>query len=392
VSSPLYDPFDPELWRDPYQTYSRLREEDPVHLVEGRDFWVLSRFEDVFDAATDTETFSSAEGLTFVKDEISKLGLAPTLVMMDRPRHTTYRRLVNQMFAPRRVAELEEEVRAFTAACVSRIAEAGEADLVTELAGPLPSYVVAMYLGVPEGDRDMFGAWSGAIVQANSLGSVLDAAGAIRELYEYFTALIDERRSAAEDDMISCLLGSQIDGRSVTLEEILGFCFVMIAGGNDTASGLISQSAVALTEFQDQRKLLLDDPSATGRAMDELLRFTSPVQGLSRTTTREVEIRDKVIAPGSKVHLLYGSANRDPREFGTDSEHLDVSRRVTRMLAFSSGPHHCLGAAAARLEGRIAIEELLRVMPRFAADGNAGRYAAGPFTRRFEYLPVRVDG
>ena len=384
-----YDPVDPDLWRDPYPTYRRLRDESPVHYVRDKKFWVLSRFEDVFAAATETDTFSSAQGLTFTEDEISKLGLAPTLVMMDRPSHTTYRRLVNQMFTPRQVSELEEAVRAFARERISRIAEAGEADLVAELAGPLPSYVVAHYLGVPESDRGTFGAWSSAIVQANATGRVLEAVDALRDLYGYFTGLIELRRATPAQDMISVLLGEQIDGRPLDVEEILGFCFVMIAGGNDTASGLISQAAAALSESAGQRKLLLDDPSLVPGAVEELLRFTSPVQGLSRTTTRDTEVGGTLIPAASKVHLLYASANRDPREFGPDSENLDVTRRFPRMLAFSSGPHHCLGAAAARLEGRVVLEELLSAMPRFVADGAEGRYAPGPFTRRFEYLPIR---
>jgi len=387
-----YDPLDRDLWRDPYPTYRLLRDLDPVHFVEDRGFWVLSRFNDVFNAATDTDTFSSAEGLTFADDEIAKLGLAPTLVMMDRPKHTLYRRLVNQMFTPRRVKDLESEVRSFARERVQRISEAGDADLVAELAGPLPSFVVAHYLGVPESDRSIFGDWSSAIVQANSTGRVLDAADAVRDLYRYFTELVELRRREPREDMISSLLNDDVDGRPVDVEEILGFCFVMVAGGNDTASGLLSQSAAVLTEFAGQRELLLGDPGLIPGAVEELLRFTSPVQGLSRTTTREVEIEGVTVPRGRKVHLLYAAANRDQREFGPDADELDVTRDVRRMLAFSSGPHHCLGAAAARLQGRVVLEELLARLPRFAADANAGRYAPGPFTRRFEYLPIRAVG
>ena len=388
-----YHPADPEVWRDPYPVYARLRDEDPVHRVarEGGDFWVLSRFEDVFAAANDTVTYSSAEGLTYDGDEIAKLGLAPTLVMMDRPRHTAFRRLVNSMFTPRAVADLEPAVRAFAAPRIEAMAAAGEADFVEEIAGPLPGFVVATYLGVPEADRSRFSGWSSAIVQANAGGSVVrDAAEAVGDLYQYFTGLIDRRRAEPGPDMISALVASEIDGRPVTVEEILGFCFVMIAGGNDTAAGLLGGTAALLTEYRGERRRIIEDPGLLGPAVDELLRLTSPVQGLSRTTTRRVEVRDNEIPAGAKVHLLYASANSDPREFGPDAHCLDVGRRAPRMLVFSSGPHHCLGAAAARLQGRVVVEELLRVMPDFAAEGDAGRVAPGPFTRRFESLPIRA--
>jgi len=384
----VYDPVDPDLWRDPYPVYRRLRDENPLHYVPDRRFWVLSRFEDVFAAVNDSTTFSSARGLTFEEDEIVKLGLAPTLVMMDRPAHTAYRRLVNLLFTPRRVAELEPAVRAFVRGAVGRLADAGGGDLVAELAGPLPALVVAHYLGVPETDRGRFGRWSSAIVSANASGNVLSAKEALGELYGYFTDLLAVRRRSPGDDMLSVLARSEIDGRPLEVDEVLGFCFVMIAGGNDTASGLISGAAAALTEHRGQRRRLVDDPGLVPGAVEELLRYVSPVQGLSRTTTRGVHLHGVSVPSGAKVHLLFGSANRDEREFGPDAARLDVGRRARRMLAFSGGPHHCLGAAAARLQGRVVVEELLASIPEFEADLTGGRYAPGPFTRRFERLPI----
>ena len=392
VAPVRYDPLDPELWRDPYPIYRRLRDEDPVHHVEDRGFWVLSRFADVFAAATDTATFSSAEGLTFEEDEITKLGLAPTLVMMDRPRHTDYRRLVNRLFTPAQVAGLEPTVRRFARQRLGALREAGGGDFVAAVAGPLPSLVVAHFLGVPEADRSSFGRWSSAIVQANASGSILGARQALGELYGYFSGLARRRKEDPADDMVSVLAHAEIGGRPVSLEEILGFCFVMIAGGNDTASGLLSGTAAALTERPDERRRLRRDPGLVPGAVEELLRYLTPVQGLSRTTTRAVELAGKEIAAGSKVHLLFASANRDEREFGPDAGDLDVGRGPRRTLAFSSGPHHCLGAAAARLQGRVVLEELLACMPDFVADPAAGRYAPGPFTRRFEELPIRPTG
>jgi cytochrome P450 len=313
----LYDPLDPETQRNPFPVYQRLRDEDPVHL------------------------------LTFEDDEIARLGLAPTIVMMDPPRQTALRRLVSRGFTPRRVAELETPIREFVVERIERMCAAGEADFVRELAGPLPTFVVAHFLGVPVEDRPRFDEWSNAIVQANALGSVLtSAADAVADLYRYFGGLIEARRARPRDDMISALLASDVDGEQLTDAEILGFCFVMIAGGNDTSTGLVGGAAALLTERRDQRQLLLEDPQRIRNAVEEFLRLTSPVQGLSRTTTREVTLRGRTIPAGRKVHLLYGSANRDPREFGPTAEQLDVTRKVTRHVAFGSGPHFCMGAAS----------------------------------------------
>jgi cytochrome P450 len=384
----IYDPRDPATQRDPYPIYGRLRDEDPVHRTDG-GYWVLSRFEDVFAAAGDGATFSSAQGLTFEANEIEALGLKPTMVMMDRPTHTVYRRLISRGFTPRRVAGLEGAVRSFVQERLTTVADAGQFDFVETLAGPLPTFVVAHYLGVPESDRHTFGQWSDAIVAANASGTTLsDAAEAVAGLYGYFSELIAWRRSSPGDDMLSDLVTAQVDGRPLGLDEILGYCFVMIAGGNDTASGLLGGAAVALTEWPDQRALLIDDPTLISGAIEELLRLTSPVQGLSRTTTREVAIREQVIETDSKVHLLYGSANRDSGEFGPTADQLDVRRRFARMLTFGNGPHHCIGAAAARLQGRVAVEELLTRMPSFEADQAGGRIAPGPFVRRYESLPM----
>ncbi|HEX3947183.1 MAG TPA: cytochrome P450 [Acidimicrobiales bacterium] len=386
-----YDPLDPATRRDPYPVYRRLREEDPVHHVVGRDYWVLSRFLDVFTAVGDGGTFSSAQGLTFEQDEMARLGLAPTMVMMDRPEHTTYRRLISRGFTPRQVAELEPAIRVFVRRRVASMVAAGEADFIAELASPLPTLVVATYLGVPEVDRARFDGWSGAIVAANAAGDALGGAvEAVTGLYRYFGELIDRRRVTPGDDMLSDLVAADVGGEPLDLLRILGYCFVMIAGGNDTVTGLLGGAAVALAEHPDQRRLLARRPDLIPGAVEELLRWTSPVQGLCRTTTTDVPVGGRTIPAGRKVHLLYGSANRDPREFGPTADRLDLTRRIPRMLAFGGGPHHCIGAAAARLQARVALEELLGAMPEFSVDTGRARLAPGAFVRRYESLPIRV--
>ncbi len=394
MNSLVYDPYSPALRRDPYPTYRRLRDDAPLHHDEARGFYVLSRFSDVYAAVRDPATFSSASGLTFEDDEIRRLNIPPTIVMMDPPRHTAFRALISKAFTPRRVLDQDAPIRAFVVDRIERIRAAGAADLIGELAGPLPTFVVANVLGVPEAERHRFDAWSNAIVQANAEGGgiISRAADAVMSLFAFFGGLIEQRRAEPGEDLLSALLAARVDGAQLSVAEIVGFCFVMIAGGNDTSTGMIGAAATLLDEHPDQRARLRDDPSLIPGAVEEILRLESPVQGLCRTTTRDVELHGCVVPADSKVHMLYGAANRDPREFGDTAEQLDVTRTIERQLAFSSGPHYCLGAALARMQGRIALEELLRRMPAFSVDVSAARLAPGAFVRRYEYLPIRARG
>ena len=375
--------------------YGALRDHDPVHHVEEGDYWVLSRFADVFAAARDTATFSSARGLTFRYGDIAAAGLAEAtpMVMLDPPDHTAFRRLVAGGYTPRRVAELEPEIRSFVIGRLERIREMGACDIVAELFKPLPSMVVAHYLGVPSADRGRFDAWTDAIVSANAEGNALGAPEAVAQLMEYFGALIERRRAEPGADTISELLaaagstpGAEVNPAGEVLR-ILGFAFTMVAGGNDTTTGLLGGSAALLTERLDQRQLLVERPDLIADAVDEFLRLTSPVQGLARTTTREVEVDGRTIPADRKVMLLYASANRDPREFGEDADQLRVDRRPRQIMSFSYGAHHCLGAAAARLQARVVLEELLAQCPRFSVDAEAGEFAQGNYVRRFSSLP-----
>jgi cytochrome P450 len=388
-ASVAYEPFGRETWRDPFPLYRRLREEDPVHRSP-HGFWVLTRFEHVFEAARDTATFSSAQGLTF-HNEREKLPLAPTIVMMDPPAQTHYRRLVSRAFTPRHVTQLEPELRRFVAERVRELREARTGDFVAGLARVVPSWVVAYYLGVPAEDRQRFEGWTQAIVQANVEGPAMGAGAALADLYGYFTALIARRRREPGDDLVSVLLRADDEGAGIGVDGILGYAFVMIAGGNDTTTGLLAGAAELLTAWPVERRRLLEEPALIPNAVEEFLRLTSPVQGLCRVATRDTVIQDTTIARGERVLLCYGAANRDPREFGPIAEEVDVGRQIERLLAFSSGAHFCLGAAAARLQGRIVLEELLRQCPRFAVDAQAGVFADGAFTRRYESLPFVAD-
>jgi hypothetical protein len=374
-----------EAWRNPYPLYAYLRDYDPIHRGDG-DYWVLSRFDDVWNAARDTATFSSDQGISF-QNEKERLGLLPTIVMMDPPEHTRYRRLVSRGFTPRQVSELEPELRAYVRHCIDNLAAARETDLVAALAQPVPCFVVAHYLGIDESERTRFAKWTEAIVQASATGYEDGTIGALADLYTFFTEQIERRRIEPGDDMISALLAAEPEGVGLSAEEILGYMFVMIAGGNDTAIGLLAGGADLLARNPTQRQQLIDDPTRIAGAVEELLRLTSPVQGLCRVTTRNVTLYDTSLPTGSRVLLCYGAANRDPREFGDNAHELDVTRVIQRHVALGSGPHFCLGAAAARLQGRIVFEELLARCPGFDVDSDGATYSNGAFTRRHETLP-----
>lgn len=383
--------------------YKALRDHDPVHHVipenPEHDYWVLSRHADVWAAARDHETFSSAQGLTVNYGELEMIGLQdnPPMVMQDPPVHTEFRKLVARGFTPRQVEAVEPAVRAFVVERLDRLSARGGGDIVAELFKPLPSMVVAHYLGVPEGDRAQFDGWTEAIVAANTVeggvGSALASVGdAVGSMMAYFTELIERRRREPGDDTVSHLVAAGIgaDGDITGTLAILAFTFTMVTGGNDTTTGMLGGSVQLLHRRPDQRRLLAQRPELISDAVDELLRLTSPVQGLARTTTRDVTVGDTTIPAGRKVLLLYGSANRDERQYGADAGELDVTRRPAKILTFSHGAHHCLGAAAARMQARVTLTELLSRCSDFEIDEDAVVWAGGSYVRRPLSVPLRV--
>ncbi|AUH69614.1 MULTISPECIES: cytochrome P450 [Gordonia] len=387
-------------WRDPFEMYALLRDRDPVHHVvpEGdpaADYYVLTRHADVMAAARDWETFSSARGLTVAYGELESIGLQdnPPMVMQDPPRHTAFRRLVARGFTPRQVTTLEPEVREFVIERLDDLASRGGGDIAADLFKPLPSMVVAHYLGVPESDRGQFDAWTDAIVAANpgaDMASAVESASeAVMGLMAYFADLIEFRKRSPGDDTVSHLVAAGLTDDPADQSgvlSVLAFAFTMVAGGNDTTTGMLGGSSALLTMHPDQRAILRREPELLPSAVNELLRLTSPVQGLARTATRDVEVEGVTIPAGRKVLLCYASANRDERVYGEDAADLDVRRDPANILTFSHGSHHCLGAAAARMQARVALEELLARCPDFHVDVDGIEWASGNYVRR----PVSV--
>ena len=384
--------------------YRALRDNDPVHHVvpaanPDHDYYVLSRHADVWEAARDNQTFSSAQGLTVNYGELELIGLQdnPPFVMQDPPVHTEFRKLVSRGFTPRQVEAVEPKVREFVVQRLERIRANGGGDIVAELFKPLPSMVVAHYLGVPEEDRNQFDGWTDAIVAANTTsGGVAGALGglgdALGSMMAYFTGLIERRRREPEDDTISHLVAAGVgaDGDIQGTLSVLAFTFTMVTGGNDTTTGMLGGAVQLLHQRPDQRRLLASNTGLIPDAVDEFLRLTSPVQGLARSTTRDVTIRDTTIPAGRRVLLLYGSANRDEREYGPDAAELDVQRRPRNIMTFSHGAHFCLGAAAARMQSRIALTELLARCPDFEVDESGIVWAGGSYVRRPLSVPFKV--
>ena len=351
-----YDPTRPDFQDRLYAIYRTLRDERPVHHEPATGQWILSRHEDVRAAACDHASFSS-EGT-----DISR-GLLPMIQSLDQPRHDALRARVLKVFTPGRVALLEPEIRRIARELLDGFAGAGRGDLVADFARQLPSRVIGALIGIPPDRREKFLAWTDELVEA-SPESALDerfrhpAIGIYRE----FAQLLAERRATRRDDLMSALLDAEIDGQGLSEEELLGFCFVLVVAGNDTTTNLIGSGAALLAEHPEQCALLAREPARIPAALEEMLRFEAPVQTLPRIARREVVLHGVTIPPGAQVRLLWGSANRDERAF-PDPDRFDPTRDARGHLAFGQGIHFCLGAHLARLEARVAFEELLARIP-----------------------------
>jgi cytochrome P450 len=369
--TPRFQLANAETWADPWPMYRALRDHDPVHHMvpsskPDDDYYVLTRHSDIWAAARDHETFSSAQGLTVNYGDLEMIGLQanPPMVMQDPPVHTEFRKLVARGFTPRQVEAVEPKVREFVVERIEGLRSNGGGDIVAELFKPLPSMVVAHYLGVPEEDRRQFDGWTDAIVAANTteggIAGALETVGeAVGSMMAYFTQLIERRRAEPEDDTISHLVtaGVGADGDIAGVLSVLAFTFTMVTGGNDTTTGMLGSSVQLLHQRPDQRRLLAENPDQIPGAIDELLRLTSPVQALARTVTRDVTICDTT---------------------------------VPAILTFSHGAHHCLGAAAARMQSRVALTELLSRCPDFEVDEANIVWAGGSYVRRPQSVPFRV--
>jgi cytochrome P450 len=358
----------------PYALYAELREKHPVAWCEDSGLHVLSRYDDVRRALLEPLTYSSAQGIM----PNGFVGEVPMLLTVDPPRHDAVRKTVQRAFAPQRLRKLEGQVRQIVRSHLDALLRSGGGDLYHGLAVPIPVGVIAALLGVEVEDQQDFVRCCDAIVTGLD-GTGQEALAAQRELLEYFERVFPERRENPAEDLISDLL-PEVDSGALTRAELLGLCFLILVAGTETTTNALSTMLVILDRRRDLRAWLAGERSAIKRAVEEFLRFETPVQGLSRTLTRDLQLHGRRLRAGERVHLLYGSANRDERAFERADE-LDLGRDPNPHLTFGFGVHFCLGAYLARMELRIALEEWLVRVPEYRID-RSGLARVQSFTNR----------
>jgi hypothetical protein len=386
-----YDPYAYEVHEDPYPVYRALRAEAPVYRNEALGFVALSRHADVLAAFKDTETFSSRCGVSLDRDAFHENARATmSFLAMDAPRHTRMRALVSRGFTPRRVAELEPRVRALAAEHLGAVAGAGRCDFIRDFAGKLPMDVISELLGVPEEDRAQLRTWADLVVHRDEgvQGMPPAATGAALRMLQYFNAMLADRRERPRDDLTGALLHAEIDGDRLSDREIIGFLFLMIVAGNETTTKLLGNALYWLSRNPEERRRVEADAGLVPAWVEETLRYDNSTQALARILARDVELHGQKLREGEKIVLLVGSGNRDERAF-PEPDRFDLGRDTTRSLAFGQGAHFCLGAALARLEGRIALEETLRRLPGFEVEPEGLVRVHSVNVRGFAAMPIR---
>ena len=364
---------------DPHPVYARLRREAPVFWCPAGQFWALSKYEDVRRVGHDTALFSSRRGTLLTDGRARDAGGphvpgARHLMRSDPPDHTMLRKIVSRSFTPRMITSLEERARVITRDLLEQIDGAAVTDVVAALSAPLTTFVIAELMGVPRERWAEFWTWTdSAIAQVDAGRNDPGLARQIGELMAFFGELLEQRRRHPADDIVSDLVAGELHGEPLTELDLLTYCKFLLVAGTETTRNLISSGIALLSEYPDQRRLLIDSPELLGDAVEEMLRVVSPVLAFCRTATADTEIRGQRIAAGDYVALLYASANRD-EEIWPDPDRFDVLRRQGRPhVAFGFGAHVCLGANLARMEARVLFEELLRAFPDFQVTGPAVR-------------------
>jgi cytochrome P450 len=383
-----FNPYDYEFHDDPFPVYRALRDEAPCFHNEELNFWALSRFDDVVAALHDPDTYCSRYGITL--EEGNPL---PMLLTTDPPEHTRLRRLVSRAFTPRRIAALEPSIRALSTGYLDELSGRDDIDLIGDYAALLPMDVISKMLGVPDGDQDQLRAWSDALLHREEGVPDVTPAGiaAATHLYKYFTAYVADRRAhPGGDDFTAALIAAEPDGEALTDEQVVGFCFLLIIAGNETTTKLLGNCLLALQRFPAERAKVMADFARIPDAVEEILRFEGSTQVMARTTTRAVEVHGKKIEPDTRVLLLLGSANRDERVW-EHADMFDIDRPGSvRHVGFGHGIHVCLGAALARLEMRVSLEELLTRAPGYAIDESGLERVHSGNVRGYSRMPMSL--
>ena len=384
-----YDPYDVDLNRDPHPMFGRIREAAPLYYNPVHDFYALSRYDDVDAALLDHETFCSSRGAIL---EIIKSGMEippGTLIFEDPPIHNIHRKLLSRIFTPRKVAALEPKIRELTARCLDPHVGTGRFDFVTDLGNQMPMRVIGMLLGIPEEDQR-------TVIDHGEAGIRTERGkpmtGSI-PTGEVFAEFIDYRADHPSDDIMTELLTAEFEDetgvrRRLRRDELLLYLQVIATAGAETTTRLIGWAGKLLAEHPDQRRALVRDRDLLPKAIEEILRFEPPAPHISRCVTRDVEYYGTVVPAGKPMMMLVAAANRDPRRFGSDAGEFNIHRDVRQHLGFGVGTHFCLGNALARMEGRIALDEILHRFPDWDVDLTDAELSPTSTVRGWESMPA----
>ena len=389
-----FDPYDVELIADPYPMFGRLRNEALLYYKAEYDFFALSRYADVTKALVDHTIFSSARGaiLELIK---ANLQIPPgMLIFEDPPIHDVHRKLLSRMFTPRRIAALEPMIREYCAQLLDPLVGSGRFDFVVDLGAQMPMKVISSLLGIPDDDQEYVRDRGNAQLRTEA-GKPMNAAQHGLSVGEQFEAYIDWRAEHPSDDIMTELLNVEFvdqtgTTRRLTREEILVYLNVVAGAGNETTTRLIGWAGKVLAERPEQRRDLVEQPQLIPQAIEELLRYEPPAPHVSRYVTHDVSLHTRTVPEGSVMIMLLGAACRDERHFGPDAGKFNVHRSIRPHLAFSVGTHFCLGSALARLEGRIALEEILKRFPEWEVDLASAQLSPTSTVRGWESMPALV--
>jgi len=383
-----YDPYSVELNMDPYAVFARLREEAPLYYNEQHDFYALSRFDDVNKAVIDHETFISGRGALL---EIIKSGMEippGTLIFEDPPIHNIHRNLLSRVFTPRKVLALEPQIREFTARCLDPIVGTGKFDFVNDLGEQMPMRVIGMLLGIPEDHQRAITDHGEETLQKETVDAL--ATG------EVFGEFIDYRMQHPSDDIMTDLLNAEFTDETGTLrklsrDELLMYLIVLATAGAETTTRLIGWAGKTLADHPEQRAQLAADPNLIPQAIEEILRWEPPALQIARYVSRDVEYYGQKVPEGSAMLMLVGAANRDHRRFPPNGDVFDIHREQRSHMTFGAGTHFCMGNALARLEGRIALEEILKRFPEWEVDWAGAKPSQTTAVRGWESMPTFVS-
>ena len=396
-----FNPFDPGFRIDPYPTYRRLREEDPIHETPFGAH-VLSRYADCVAVLRDPRSSSDATNSLEYEQLVAEQGQDPNegflggarpFLFLDPPDHTRLRGLVSKAFTPKVVEGLRPRIQELVDGLLDALAEKGSMEVIEDLAYPLPVGVICEMMGVPTADHATFKEWSRALARSLDPVEIMPAEEVeqrqrtVTQFADYFRALIEKRRAEPRDDLLSALIAAEEAGDKLTAEELLATCILLLVAGHETTVNLIGNGTLALLRHADQLQKLRADPSLAKNAVEEVLRYDPPVQMTVRIALEDMEIGDVALAKGKQAILLLASANRDPDQF-PDPERFDITRDASHHIAFGYGVHFCLGAPLARVEGEIALGTLVRRVQGLELRTEAPAYKENIVLRGLASLPV----